>query len=116
MGNIPELTTVEKPKYNIPDIPGFKIVKNEFYQYNPELEYKEELNLKYLYEDLLQLENEKLNLAIDLGWYGNVASNQGQFKIYQIRNFDWENPERVIVSKNSDEIYDKLLEVINSMK
>lgn len=107
---------MDKPKYDIPVPSGFKIIKNEFYKYNPELEYKEELNLKYLYEDLLQLENEELNLAIDLGWYGDAASNQGYFKIYQIRNFDWEHPECEMMSKNSDEIYSKLLELIDSIK
>lgn len=116
MGNRPELTTVEKPKYNIQVPPGFRVVKNEFYQYNPELEYTEELNLQYLYEDLLQIKNEDHNIVIDLGWYGDIGSNEGQFKIYQIRNFDWDNPELEFVSQNSDEIYSKLLEVVNSIK
>ena len=113
---MPKVAIMEKPKYNIPVPIGFKIIRNEFYMYNPEKEYTEELNLYYLQEDLLQLIKEDKKIAVDLGWYGDIASNKGQYKIYVIKDMDWENPEQEIESTSSDDIYNKLVEMVNSLK
>lgn len=61
-----------------------KIIKHEFCLYDPENEFTEEKNLFYLNEDLLQIEFEKLNLILDLGWYGEIANNKGSFKIFVV--------------------------------
>lgn len=116
MGNRPELTKVEKKKYNISVPAGFKIARNEFYMYDPEMDYTEALNLYYLQEDLLQITNEENSIIIDLGWYGEIHSNKGKFKIYLIKDMDWENPEQEIESTSSADIYNKLVEVVNSIK
>lgn len=79
---------MKKPKYHIPIPSGFKLVRNEFYQYNPKMEFTQDLNLFYLQEDLLQLHNELDNLVIDLGWYGDVLTNEGQFKPQLVKDYD----------------------------
>jgi hypothetical protein len=106
---------VEKKKYSISVPAGFKISRNEFYMYNPERDYTEALNLSYLQEDMLQITNEQNNFTIDLGWYGEVHSNKGQFKIYVIKDLDWENPVQEIESKSSSEIYKILNDLLNSI-
>lgn len=68
---------------------SFKIIKNEFYSYDPTLMFEEDLNLEYLSEDLLQIHLDSKNTTIDLGWYGNLGTNNGAFKIYVIKNQDW---------------------------
>lgn len=107
---------MEKLKYNI-DIPeGFKLSRNEFYMYDPENEYTVELSDYYLQEDLLQIVHQNKGLAIDLGWYGDTDTNEGVFKIYLIKDMDWENPLQEIESKSSTFIYLKLNELVNSIK
>ncbi len=107
---------MNRPKYSFIIPIGFELVRNEFYHYNPEIEFTEELNLFYLQEDLLQIICEKKNLIIDLGWYGDLSSNQGQFKLLQIKSFDWENPIMEIKSKNAGEIYRNLIELLLSVQ
>jgi hypothetical protein len=87
---------------------GFRVVKNDFTTYNPETEYSEEKSLYHLTEDLLQLEFESSNLIVDLGWYGNFETNEGDFIINVIRNQDWENPLRIENDKSQKIITIKL--------
>ncbi|KIA97672.1 hypothetical protein OA93_11770 [Flavobacterium sp. KMS] len=89
-----------------------KIIENKFYTYDPELEYAEENNLFYLCEDLLQIKLERLDLIVDLGWYGNVSKNNGIFKIYIIKNENWEHPVKIEASKSQKEITRKLEEIL----
>jgi hypothetical protein len=35
-------------------------------------------------------------MQIDLGWYGNIQLNKGEFRIYLIQNENWEIPFNVI--------------------
>lgn len=80
------------------------------------MEFTEDLNLFYLQEDLLQLNNELDNLVIDLGWYGDVSTNEGQFKLYQIKDGDWDNPELEICTEDSEEAYSQLLNMIKRIR
>ena len=66
-------------------------------------------NLFYLSEDLLQIEVG--NLIIDLGWYGEIWNNDGEFKIFVVENQHWENPIRTESSK-SQKIIKEILENI----
>ncbi len=43
-------------------------------------------------------------MIIDLGWYGNIATNKGEFIIKMIKNENWEIPFEVVYSKSVDEI------------
>jgi len=43
-------------------------------------------------------------MIIDLGWYGNLKTNEGEFRIYIVINENWEYPFNVIHSKSVDEI------------
>ena len=87
---------------------GFRIAKNDFTTYNPEIDFTEERNLFYLTEDLLRIEFDYSNLTIDLGWYGEITYNNGEFKIYIIENEDWDNPLRIENSKSQKIITEKL--------
>ena len=87
---------------------GCKIAKNDFTTYDPEIDYTEERNLYNLTEDLLQIQFDYSNLTIDLGWYGEISSNKGEFKIYVIENEDWDNPLKIENSKSQKIITEKL--------
>ncbi len=87
---------------------GCRIVKNDFTSYDPEVDFTEERNLFNLTEDLLQIEFDYSNLIIDLGWYGEISSNKGEFKIYVIENQDWDNPIKTKNSKSQKVITEKL--------
>ncbi len=100
----------ELQKLTIPD--NYSVLKNDFSTYDPENDYSEDKNLFYLSEDLLQIEIEHLNIVIDLGWYGELFSNQGSFKIFVVKNNDWENPIITEISKSQRVIKDKLENIL----
>ncbi|MGX7666722.1 hypothetical protein [Flavobacterium pedocola] len=104
----------ELQKLTVPD--NYKVVQNVFFTYDPETDYSENENLLYLSEDLLQLKNEKLNLIIDLGWYGEIYSNKGTFKLYVIENQDWENPVITEASKSQKIITEKLEKLLLNLE
>ena len=91
---------------------GCRIAKNDFTTYDPENDFTEERNLYNLTEDLLQIEFDYSNLTIDLGWYGEISSNIGEFKIYVIENEDWENPLKIENSKSQKKITEKLEQIL----
>ena len=92
-----------------------KINRNVFSNYNPETDFSEEKNLYYLTEDLLQIEIESLNLIIDLGWYGEISNNNGEFKIFVVESKDWENPSFTESSKSQIIIKEKLEKIIEKL-
>lgn len=49
----------------------------------------------------------KYNIDIDLGWYPE-GEPSGSFKIYVIKNYDWDFPLEVFSSRSSKDIADKL--------
>lgn len=81
-----------------------KIVKHDFHNYDPLNSYSEEASFDYLSEDLLQCSFPEENMVIDLGWYGDLVSNKGEFRIYIIEDENWEVPVNVIHSKSVEEI------------
>ena len=91
---------------------GCQIAKNDFTTYNPETDFTVERNLYHLSEDLLQIEFEKSNLIIDLGWYGDILKNIGAFKIYVIEHINWEKPIKVEESKSQIIITKKLERIL----
>lgn len=89
------------------------VIHHEFYTYDPVNCYTESDNLDYLFEDLLQCKFEEDNMIIDLGWYGNIADNDGGFKIQMIKDQNWEIPFNVIHSKSVVEVKDILIKILN---
>lgn len=89
-----------------------KVIHHDFYTYDPVNNFNESDNLDYLYEDLLQCKFEEDDMIIDLGWYGNIADNQGEFKIQMIQNENWEIPFKVFHSKSVHEIKEILIKVL----
>lgn len=89
------------------------LIHHEFYTYDPEKSYSNELSYEYLGEDLLQCTFEEDNMIIDLGWYGNIDTNKGEFKLQLIKDENWEIPFEVIYSKSVDEIKAILVKIIS---
>jgi hypothetical protein len=104
---------MESLKYDFDLSEDFQIIKNEFYQYNPKTEFTFEKSELFLQEDLLQIKYPKENITVDLGWYGDAANNKGVFKLYLIQGIDWENPVLELLANSSEEIHQKLVEVLN---
>lgn len=104
----------ELQQFPIP--PDCQIVYNSFTTYDPETAYTEEKSQYNLSEDLLQIEFVSLNIIVDLGWYGNVETNDGYFKIFIVKNSDWENPLRIEISKSQSIITEKLEQIFIGIK
>ena len=90
-----------------------QIVNHDFYDYNPVDAYNKPNSLKYLNEDLLQCSFPEDEVIIDLGWYGDVITNKGEFRIYIIQNENWEIPFNIIHSKSADETKGLLIKILD---
>ncbi|MGB1040242.1 MAG: hypothetical protein ACPGVD_05175 [Flavobacteriales bacterium] len=98
------------------DIPEkCKVVKNVFTTYDPSINYNEDDSLYNLQEDLLQIIFDDINLIVDLGWYGDFETNIGCFKIYIIKDFDWEDPLKVISSQSQSTIAKNLNQIFSAV-
>ena len=88
------------------------LVNNDFYDYDPSESFTEEDNLKYLNEDLFQCSFPIDHLIIDLGWYGDVATNTGEFRIQVIQNENWDIPFNSSYSKSAEEAKEILVKIL----
>ncbi len=88
------------------------IINNDFYNYDPVNSFSEVDSLKYLNEDLLQCTFPEYDIIIDLGWYGDIISNIGEFRIYIIQNENWEIPFNIIHSKSTEEVRGLLTKIL----
>ena len=89
-----------------------RIINNDFHSYDPLNSFNEADSLKYLNEDLLQCSFPEDDMIIDLGWYGDLISNKGEFRIYIIKNENWEIPFNIIHSKSVEEIKNLLTKIL----
>jgi hypothetical protein len=89
-----------------------RIINNDFHNYDPVISFNEVDSLKYLNEDLLQCSFPEEDMIIDLGWYGDITSSQGEFRIYLIKNENWEIPFNIIYSKSAEETKDLLIKIL----
>ncbi len=89
-----------------------RVINNDFYSYDPTNSFNEADSAKYLNEDLLQCSFPEEDMIIDLGWYGDVIANKGEFRIYIIQNENWEVPFNVIHSKSVEETKDLLTKIL----
>ena len=80
-----------------------RIVNNDFYSYDPINSFNEADSLKYLHEDLLQCSFPEEAMIIDVGWYGDITVNKGEFRIYIIKNENWDIPLNIIYPKSAVE-------------
>lgn len=90
-----------------------RMVYNDFYSYDPLNSFNEEDSIKYLNEDLLQYTFPEDDLIIDLGWYGDIISNKGEFRIHIIQNENWDIPLNIIHSKSVVEVKDLLTKILH---
>mgnify|MGYP006175114511 CR=1 FL=1 len=88
------------------------VVRNDFYDYDPARSFNESDSVKYLDEDLLQCSFPEDNMIIDLGWYGDVTSNKGEFRINLIHHENWEIPLNTIHSKSPEEVKSLLTKIL----
>ena len=49
-----------------------------------------------LNEDLLQLKYTRANIIIDLGWYPAHNCDEGNYILYLVKDYDWENPLSIV--------------------
>lgn len=92
--------------------PDCKIVNNDFYSYDPVNSFNEVDSLKYLNEDLLQCSFPAEHMIIDVGWYGDIITNKGEFRIYIIEYENWQIPFNIIHSKSVEETKDLLNKIL----
>lgn len=97
-------------KINFPS--NCKVIQNDFYNYDPVNSFNEADSLKFLNEDLLQCSFPEEDMIIDLGWYGDVRSNVGEYRIYIIKNENWEIPFNITYSKSTEEIKSILTKIL----
>ncbi len=91
-------------KITIPS--GFKVIKNEFLFENSDSDYN---------EDILQIEHISTKLIVDLGWYGDIVSKVGGYKIYVIKDRDWDSPINTLSSDTKEGISFELDTLLKSM-
>ena len=53
-----------------------------------------------LNEDLLQLKYTRANIIIDLGWYPSHSCDKGNYVLYLIKNYDWDNPLDKVMTRD----------------
>ena len=81
---------------------GWSIEYNNFSEYDMSIHGEEdcyELN-----EDLLQLKHIRANIIIDLGWYPPHSCDKGNYILYLIKNYDWENPLDKVMTRDKKEV------------
>ncbi|WP_371371452.1 hypothetical protein [Sporomusa aerivorans] len=81
---------------------GWTVEHNNFFQCEPDSCVS---FVSYFIEDLLQLTNNKYNLIIDLGWYGD---EKGSFQLLLIKNYNWEKPLEYFKDRNTKVIVEKI--------
>ena len=109
--------SLDKPLQRIETPNNFTVIDHEFYTYDPATEYSAEASNYYLTEDLFQVKHGPTELVVDLGWYGNVNTNKGQFEMRVVMNDYWDEPVSTILAKSQSEmteIVNKTLEAINT--
>lgn len=89
-----------------------RIIKHQFHTYDPVNAFSEEESFEYLHENLLQCSFPIDNIIVDLGWYGELTSSKGEFRIYVIQNENWDFPSNVIYSKSPEETKDLLTKIL----
>ena len=102
-------------KINIP--PSFTVTEHEFYTYDPTNEYSEEASEYYLSEDLFQVLHGPSQLIVDVGWYGDISKNKGQYVLKVITNEFWDEPVSTIYITSQSEltnVLNKTLEALDS--
>ena len=107
----------DKPLQRIQTPSSFTVIDHEFYTYDPTKEYTTEASEYYLTEDLFQVIHTPTQLVVDLGWYGNINTNKGQFEMRVIMNDYWDEPVSTILATSQSEITEivnKTLEAINT--
>lgn len=97
-------------EFNSPE--SFVIVNHAFYNYDPTSEFSEIENLMYLNEDLFQANFDENELILDLGWYGNVRKNDGNYVMKLIQNNHWDNPVVEIPSKSLKQAEEVLIKTM----
>ena len=68
------------------DLSGFTVIKDDFIS----LERPVEVQAENLYEDMFQAGID--NLLLDIGWYGNSETLEGEFILLVIEDYNWEVP------------------------
>ena len=91
-----------EPKIDFKD--GIITYENLFWLFNNTNELINKLKFE---EDLLQVQFFNEKYILDVGWYPTRGKN-GKFKVYVIKNYDWENPLFVRSNKKISGLIDTI--------
>ena len=90
--------------------------KPGYVTYNPyKLSPNDMTDLKYLSEDMLQVEYPN-SYILDVGWYGKFQTLNGVFIIQIIKDTDWEKPILIEEYKSVTELYEGMKIAIDRIK
>ena len=89
-----------------------EVINHVFSDYEPSVSHNLVDSVIYLSEDLLQCAYPADDLIIDLGWYGDIKSGKGEFRILIIKNENWEIPSNTIHSKSALEVKDLINKIL----
>ena len=81
---------------------GWSVECNNFSEYDMSIHGEEdcyELN-----EDLLQLKFTGANIIIDLGYYPAHNCDEGNYILYLVKDYDWENPLEKVMTRDKKEV------------
>ena len=81
---------------------GWSVEDNNFSEYDMSVHGEEdcyELN-----EDLLQLKFTGANIIIDLGYYPAHNCDEGNYILYLVKDYDWENPLEKVMTRDKKEV------------
>lgn len=90
-----------------------EVVHNYFFDYDPVNEFNEADSIEYLSEDLFQCAFPKEDIIVDLGWYGDLKTNKGEFRVNIIQNENWEIPVNIINSKSVAEMKEIITKILD---
>lgn len=81
---------------------GWSVEYNNFSEYDMSVHGEEdcyELN-----EDLLQFKFTGANIIIDLGYYPAHNCDEGNYILYLVKDYDWENPLEKVMTRDKKEV------------
>ena len=101
----------EKAEFEMPQ--QWKLNHNKLFKFD--LQKEEGMDNRIwneLSEDILNIVNYESNIILDVGWYPKGSKN-GQYGLVVIENNDWLKPIETFVTRNTNELIEKITMILN---